>query len=82
MPDRTSKSSLLKKKKSKRTREDVDEERELEARLFGTQKHSKVPTTSRAFDDDEEDTGMGWLQDDQVSYPLTLFYGRQRESNV
>jgi len=71
MPDRTIKSSSsLKKKKAKRTREDVDEEAELEARLFGTQKHSKKPTAvSRAFDDsdDEQDTGMGWLQDDQVS---------------
>jgi hypothetical protein len=55
------------KKKAKRSREDRDEEKELEARLFGTQKLSKLPSASRALDDTEADTGLGWLQDDEVS---------------
>lgn len=41
----------------------VDEEAELEARLFGKKRKS----SKKATESDDEDTGMGWMQDSEVS---------------
>lgn len=50
-------------KEKKRVRGDLDEESQLESRLFGKQKHSRIPAPDTHFD---EEGGLGWLQDDEV----------------
>lgn len=51
-----------KRRKSKGA--DVDEEADLEARLFG--KKRSRSSKKAAAGSDHEDTGMGWMQDDEV----------------
>lgn len=58
-------------KTKKRAKDDLEEEADLEAQLFGTKKSSKK-TSKRSKHDDEEDTGMGWMQDSEVSFPLQM----------
>lgn len=58
-------------KTKKRAKDEFEEEADLEAQLFGTKKSTKK-SSKRTKHDEEEETGMGWMQDSEVSLPVAL----------
>lgn len=49
-----------------RRAQEMDEEQELEARLFGARKQRKTGSKVDDGDNDGADTGLGWMQDSEV----------------
>lgn len=66
MPPHTVKPSRSKK----RSKDGAEEEADLEAQLFGTRKSAKKPSKRSKREDDEEETGLGWMQDSDVRWSL------------
>ncbi|TXT04990.1 hypothetical protein VHUM_03810 [Vanrija humicola] len=49
-----------------RKRNEEDEERDLESRLFGSRKPQREAFLGDALSSDDEETGLGWMQDDEL----------------
>ncbi|KAL1407056.1 U3 snoRNP protein [Vanrija albida] len=49
-----------------RKRNEEDEERDLESRLFGSRKPQREALLDDALSSDDEETGLGWMQDNEL----------------
>lgn len=49
-----------------RRRNEEDEERDLESRLFGSRKPTREALLDDALSSSDEETGLGWMQDSEV----------------